>query len=190
MNIDSVDIRRIDRTSLRQRVISIPQDVAFLPTGTTIKQNLDPFGEATDEECVSVLESLHISDYMQSCGGLGGNMDPEKLSMGQKHIFVLAIAVVRRRTAQKRGKMAGGILLIDELNSKLDSETDRLIQDVIKTEFVDYTIIMVSHRLETVRSFCDQVFILEDGQVVESGSPNALFATYASRFKKLWNSDI
>jgi len=120
--------------------------------------------------------------------GLGEIWTPDKLSMGQKHIFLLAIAVVRRRAAQKKGKVAGGILLLDEWNSKLDSETDRLIQDVVKTEFVDYTIIMVSHRLETVRSFCDQIFILEDGQV-ESGTPNALLATDASWFKRLWNSD-
>lgn len=54
--------------------------------------------------------SLLLSDYMQCCGGVRGNMDPEKLSVGQTHIFVLAIAEV-----------AGGMLLIDELNSKLDT---------------------------------------------------------------------
>lgn len=76
MNIDGVDIQRIDRTSLRQRIIAIPQDVAFLLTGTRAKQNLDPFGEATDEECVLFSSRFNYPTTSSLVGGLGGIWTP------------------------------------------------------------------------------------------------------------------
>jgi ABC-type multidrug transport system fused ATPase/permease subunit len=79
----------------------------------------------------------------------------------------------------------GGILLLDEVSSSVDQDTDRAIQTVIKEEFESYTIIMVSHRLEIVMDF-DTVVVMEKGTVVESGNPRTLVDTNESRFKELW----
>jgi ABC-type multidrug transport system fused ATPase/permease subunit len=79
----------------------------------------------------------------------------------------------------------GGILLLDEVSSSVDQDTDRAIQTVIKEEFESYTVIMVSHRLEIVMDF-DTVVVMEKGSVVESGNPRTLVDTNGSRFKELW----
>ncbi|KAL2075027.1 hypothetical protein VTL71DRAFT_8807 [Oculimacula yallundae] len=195
ITIDEVPLHQIDRSILRERIIAIPQDPVFLPDGTSFMSNLDPFHKSTAEECRAVLEIVGLWSVVEQRGGMESGMSVEMLSQGQKQLFSLARAVLRARIRFREfasmvgsvsGKRLGGVLLLDEVSSNVDRETDRAMQRIIHEEFAGYTIIMVSHRLEMVMDF-DTVVVMEKGSVVESGEPKVLVETEGSRFKELWS---
>ncbi|KUI53479.1 Canalicular multispecific organic anion transporter 1 [Cytospora mali] len=187
IDIDGVPLYRIDRAILRQRIIAIPQDAVFLPEGSSFKLNLDPFVVSSDLECKSVLETVGLWAFVTERGGLAAGMSPETLSQGQRQLFSLARAILRRRIRSREVAKGQdrGILLLDEVSSSVDMDTDRAMHDCIKSEFEGYTIVMVSHRLEMVMDF-DRVIVMDRGAVVEAGAPRVLVETERSRFKKLW----
>lgn len=188
IEIDGVPFHRIDRTTLRKRIIAIPQDAVFLPDGSTIKSNIDPLASATDDECQLALKTVGLAGFVTDRGGLEAGMSADDLSAGQKQLFSLGRAILRKhvRDRNMRGVKAGGILLLDEVSSSVDKVTDRAMQEIIREEFASYTIVMVSHRLEMVMDFFDRVIVLDKGSMVESGDPRELVETPGSRFKELW----
>lgn len=188
IEIDHVPLHRIDRETLRKRIIAIPQDAVFLPDGSSIKANIDPLNGATDPECVQVLEAVRLSGFIDDRGGLDAGMSADDLSAGQKQLFSLGRAILRRRVRDRLagGEKRGGLLLLDEVSSSVDRATDRVMQEMIRDEFESYTIVMVSHRLDMVMDFFDRVVVLDRGAVVESGAPRELVETPGSRFGELW----
>lgn len=193
--IDDIPLHQIDRSTLRERIIAIPQDPVFLPDGTSFMSNLDPFEASSSEECHSVLQLVGLLSVVKERGGLQSGMSVEMLSQGQKQLFSLARAVLRvriraREIASGFGPVAanttGGILLLDEVSSNVDQETDRAMQRIILEEFACYTIVMISHRLEMVMNF-DTVVVMEKGSVIEHGEPKVLVNREGSRFKELWS---
>lgn len=119
-------------------------------------------------------------------------MSPATLSAGQKQLFSLARAVLRARIRTREriaefgeGTVQGGILLLDEVSSSVDQETDRAMHNVIHKEFAGYTIVMVSHRLDAVMDF-NTVVVMERGEIVEKGAPGELVESVDGRFRKLW----
>ncbi|KAK1997544.1 ABC transporter [Colletotrichum falcatum] len=187
IEIDGVPFHRIDRSTLRRRIIAVPQDAVFLPDGSTIKSNLDPFEAASDAECLSVLRAVQLAGFVEERGGLHEGMSADSLSAGQKQLFSLGRAILRRRTKDARSKRrGGGILLLDEVSSSVDHATDRLMQEIIKEEFGRYTIVMVSHRLDMVMDYFQTVIVMDQGRVIETGSPAELVDTKGSRFGELW----
>lgn len=184
--IDGVSLNRVNRTTLRQRIIVVPQDSVFLPGFSSVKQNLDPLGIATDEECLAILKTVRLLDFVGVLGGLHLAMSADNLSAGQQQLFGLGRAVLRRRMKDKMFGPSGGVLLLDEMNSKLDNDTDHVMQEVLRQEFVGYTTIMVAHRLSIVMNMCDRVLVMEKGSLVEEGNPRTLAARENSRFRELW----
>lgn len=195
MTIDDIPLHKLDRQTLRERIIAVPQDAVFLPDGSSVMANLDPLNTSNESECRAVLETVGLLKFIDKRGGLSEGFSADTLSHGQKQLFSLARAILKRRirvrdyeadfsttTSQQR---CGGILLLDEVSSSVDQDTDRAIQKVIKEEFDSYTIIMVSHRLEMVMDF-DTVVIMERGGIVELGNPKTLVNINRSRFKELW----
>jgi len=195
MTIDGIPIHKLDRQNLRERIIAVPQDAVFLPEGSSVTANLDPLYTSSEAECRAVLETVGLWKFIEERGGLSQSLAAETLSQGQKQLFSLARAVLRRKirardyeadistTTSNQGY--GGILLLDEISSSVDQHTDLVMQTVIKEEFKSYTIVMVSHRLEMVIDF-DTVVMMEDGSIIESGNPRILINTDESQFKKLW----
>lgn len=157
--------------------------------------NLDPFNTSNEAECRAVLETVGLLKFIDERGGLSEGFAADTLSHGQKQLFSLARAILKRRirmrdyeadfrtTTSHQGH--GGILLLDEVSSSVDQDTERALQKVIREEFESYTIVMVSHRLEMVMDF-DTVVVMERGSVVESGPPKTLVDTNGSHFKELW----
>ncbi|ORY71965.1 ABC transporter type 1, transmembrane domain-containing protein [Pseudomassariella vexata] len=186
---------RIDHPTLRQRIITIPQEPVFLPDGTSFQANLDPFTISTEAECRAVLEIVDLWTFVADRGGLAAGISCDKLSAGQKQLFSLARAVLRARIrARERaaefgekgpGAAAGGILLLDEVSLSVEQDTDRAMQGIIRAEFEGYTIVMVSHRLEMVMDF-DTVVIMDKGEIVETGLPRELAERDGGRFRALW----
>ncbi|GKT51184.1 ABC transporter fum19 [Colletotrichum spaethianum] len=187
IQMDGLPFHRIDRSTLRRRIIAVPQDAVFLPDGSTIKSNLDPFEVASDADCLSVLRTVQLTGFVEEHGGLHEGMSADSLSAGQKQLFSLGRAILRRRIKDAKFKRrGGGILLLDEVSSSVDYATDRLMQEIIKEEFGRYTIIMVSHRLDMVMDFFDSVIVMDQGRVIETGSPATLVEAQGSRFGELW----
>ncbi|KAL5587243.1 hypothetical protein FOVSG1_012379 [Fusarium oxysporum f. sp. vasinfectum] len=188
MKIDDIYLHQIDRATLRKRVICIPQDAVFLPDGSSVKDNIDPYKAATDAECFNVLNTVRLSGFVHDKGSLNAGMSADDLSAGQKQLFSLGRAILRRRVRDRLagGEKRGGLLLLDEVSSSVDKVTDRAMQEIIREEFENYTIVMVSHRLEMVVDFFDRVIVLDSGTVVESGGPRELVETQGSRFGDLW----
>jgi ATP-binding cassette, subfamily C (CFTR/MRP), member 1 len=194
--IGDIPLHKIDRLVLRERLIAIPQDPVFLPDGSSFMSNLDPFLISTESECQAVLEVVGLWTLVNQRGGLAHGFSADTLSQGQKQLFNLARAIIRCRVRKRhnevnfaaRGseKSCGGILLLDEVSSSMDQETDRAMQRVIREEFKGYTIVMVCHRLDIVMDF-DTVVIMDEGSVVETGSPMLLLDRDGSRFQQLWS---
>ncbi|KAK3374230.1 P-loop containing nucleoside triphosphate hydrolase protein [Lasiosphaeria ovina] len=199
ITIDGTPLHKIDRSTLRQRIIAVPQDPVFLPDGTSFQANLDPLGLSTAAECRAVLEAVDLwaslVDPPARGGGpgLAGPLAADALSQGQKQLFSLARAILRRRirartrtrTRTRAGSDDSGILLLDEVSSSVDRDTDRAMQQIIKDEFAGYTIVMVSHRLDVVMDF-DRVVVMDSGRIVETGPPRDLVELESSRFGELW----
>jgi ATP-binding cassette, subfamily C (CFTR/MRP), member 1 len=193
ITIDETPLHKIDRGVLRQRIIAVPQDAVFLPDGTSVRLNLDPFTISTESECRAVLEVVGLWDFVTERGGLAAGMTADSFSQGQKQLFSLARAVLRRRVRARvwkaefgeAGGEESGILLLDEVSSSVDQDTERAMQAAIADEFRNYTIVMVSHRLDVVMDF-DRVVVMDRGDVVESGRPRDLVEMEGSKFRKLW----
>jgi len=95
------------------------------------------------------------------------------LSGGQKQRIAIARAILADSS----------ILLLDEIASALDAQSERIIQDAVDTLRSDHTIFVVAHRLSTVRT-ADRIFVLEKGRIIESGSFNELLEING-RFRQL-----
>lgn len=187
--IDDTPLSRINRTALRQRIIAVPQEAVFLPDGTTFQANLDPFDVSTPEECQAALAAVSLWDFVQERGGLGAGMSVGTLSAGQRQLVSLGRALLRRRIRARNlgiggGGSEGGILLLDEVSSSVDRETELAMQKIIKDEFRAYTVIAVSHRLDMIMDF-DRVVVLDTGEMVEVGNPVVLAGETGTRFGKL-----
>ncbi|KAI1078911.1 ATPase-like protein [Whalleya microplaca] len=197
ITIDDTPLHKIDRTILRQRLIAVPQEPVFLPDGTPYMVNIDPFNLSAEYDCQSVLDTVGLWQFVEGKGGLGAGMVADNLSQGQKQLFSLARAILRKRirTQQQEANLDNfktqekrngtGILLLDEVSSSVDQDTDRAMQKIILEEFEGYTIVMVSHRLEMVMAF-DTVVMMDRGSIVETGPPKELVAKGGSRFRELW----
>jgi ABC-type multidrug transport system fused ATPase/permease subunit len=187
--IDDTPLHRIDRSALRQRIIAVPQEAVFLPDGSTFKANLDPSDASNPEECQIVLAAVDLWQFVQERGGLDAGMSVETLSAGQRQLMSLGRAVLRRRIRARSlgiggGGSESGILLLDEVSSNVDHETERLMQDIIRVEFRNYTIVAVSHRLDMIMDF-DKVVVMDTGEIVELGNLMVLAGEEGSRFGEL-----
>ncbi|OQE34785.1 hypothetical protein PENCOP_c015G05261 [Penicillium coprophilum] len=170
--IDNTLLHRISRATLRDRIIAVPQEAVFLPDGSTFQANLDPSNISTPEECQAVLVAVDLWKFVQERGGLEAGMSAGTLSAGQRQLMSLGRALLRRFLRARNGSDRG-ILLLDEVSSSVDRETERVMQDIIRVEFKDYTVIAVSHRLDMVMDF-DRVVVMDKGEIVEVGNPLVL----------------
>uniref|UniRef100_A0A8C5NU82 MRP2 protein n=1 Tax=Junco hyemalis TaxID=40217 RepID=A0A8C5NU82_JUNHY len=162
--IDDVDIATIGLHDLRNNLTIIPQDPVLF-TGT-LRMNLDPFDQYSDEEVWKALELAHLKTYVQ---GLPERLlhhvseAGENLSVGQRQLVCLARALLRKAK----------ILILDEATAAVDLETDHLIQTTIRSAFADCTVLTIAHRLNTIMD-SNRVMVLHAGQIVEFDSPEEL----------------
>lgn len=173
--IDGIDISTIPRHVLRERLTVIPQEPIFLRG--SIRQNLDPLNLLpSDAEAQTILQKVGLWTLVADAGGLDVPMEAEELlSHGQRQLFCLARAIIRKSS----------VVIIDEATASVDLETDRMMQKIIEEEFEGCTVLAVAHRLEGIRGF-DRVVVFEEGRVVESGEPGVLLGVEGGRFRGLW----
>ena len=148
--------------------------------------NLDPYNASSESECQAVLDTVGLGALVAKRSGINEPLSPDSLSQGQNQLFSLARAILRRRirSSSSEKTSSGGILLLDEVSSSVDRDTDRLMQKIIMDEFANYTIVMVSHRLEMAMGF-DKVVVMDKGSIVEEGNPTELLEREGGWFRGL-----
>jgi ABC-type multidrug transport system fused ATPase/permease subunit len=108
---------------------------------------------------------------------LESHLDDDMLSHGQRQLYCLARAVIRKSS----------VLVLDEATSNVDADTDAAMQVLLRSEFREQTIISVAHKLQSVLDF-DRVILLDNGRMVETGNPRELLSTAGSAFLALYES--
>ncbi|XP_075798821.1 multidrug resistance-associated protein 1-like [Microtus pennsylvanicus] len=162
--IDGVNIAKIGLHNLRFKITIIPQDPVLF--SGSLRMNLDPFSQYSDEEVWMALELAHLKGFVSAlpdklnheCAEGG-----ENLSVGQRQLVCLARALLRKTK----------ILVLDEATAAVDLETDDLIQSTIRTQFEDCTVLTIAHRLNTIMDYT-RVIVLDKGEVRECGAPSEL----------------
>ncbi|KAL3331443.1 hypothetical protein AABB24_034988 [Solanum stoloniferum] len=175
--IDGINISTIGIHDLRSSLSIIPQDPTLF--SGTVRYNLDPLSEHTDQEIWEVLRKCQLRDVVQQKEGRlysSVSQDGSNWSMGQRQLFCLGRALLKRRK----------ILVLDEATASIDNATDSIIQKTIRTEFEDCTVITVAHRIPTVMD-CTMVLALSDGKLVEYDKPMKLMNKESSLFGQLVN---
>ncbi|OLN87143.1 Canalicular multispecific organic anion transporter 2-like protein 1 [Colletotrichum chlorophyti] len=188
VTIDNVYINRISRDDLRQHLIAMPQDPVFLQNGTSIRQNLDPTGKASDSICHDALQAVNLFHSLPS---LNTDLDLTTLSQGQRQLFCLARCVARERLRATQGGVNGndgGLVLLDEVSAHLDNETADMVDEVIRKEFKNHTVLAVTHRMRNIKQF-SRAIVMDSGQVVEDGTVAELLMRADSRLRNLFEMD-
>ncbi|KAK6833488.1 ABC transporter [Apiospora arundinis] len=175
ITIDGVDVARMSRETLRERLTAIPQDTVFL--AGDVRLNCDPRSRSSDEQIVEALRAAHLWDAIEAKGGLDAELSDSTLSKGQQQLFSLARALLDHSQ----------IVAMDEASSSLDSESEAHMMSVIREKFRDVTVIAIAHRLDTITDF-DKVIVLDSGRVVEVGVPRDLLSQPSSVFRSLYES--
>ncbi|XP_025830829.1 multidrug resistance-associated protein 7 isoform X2 [Agrilus planipennis] len=176
--IDTVNIAHLSLQALRSRIFCIPQE-PFLFSGT-IRENLDPLDEFRDQELWSALSKVDLGHMVRNLGGLDYKIASagSNLSVGQKQLFCLARAILHNAK----------IVCVDEATANVDQETDRQIQQTLRSAFRMSTVITIAHRIETIMD-CDRILVMKDGQAVEFDTPQSLMDDFNSHFHQMVNHD-
>jgi ATP-binding cassette subfamily C (CFTR/MRP) protein 1 len=196
IEIDDFNTSALSLYDLRHNLCIIPQDSQLL--AGTVRQNLDPFNYYSDEEVWKVLELAHLKKHIENMddeaeevgdkkkkkddradagknGGTKSDVIKQKskleskvyeggsnFSLGQRQLMSLARVLLRMTDSQ--------VLVLDEATAAVDVQTDKIIQETIRSEFKDKTIITIAHRLETVMD-SDKIVTLDMGELKEFDSP-------------------
>lgn len=183
ISIDGINTSAIGLFDLRHKLSIIPQDSQILEG--TVRQNLDPMDEYTDEQLWNSLrlakleESINAMSDDEELKGLNLKLTEggSNLSVGQRQLICLARALLN----------PSKILVLDEATAAVDVQTDKILQETIRSEFKDKTILTIAHRLDTVMD-SDRIIVLDKGRVKEFDSPENLLKDKTSIFYSLCES--
>ncbi len=178
VRIDGTDVRSVTQHSLHHQIGLVPQD-SFLFSGT-IGDNIR-FGrpEATDGEVEQAARMANAHDFIVSKPeGYNTRVleGAANLSVGQRQLVCIARAILT----------SPPILILDEATSNVDSSTELLIQQALRTLFHGRTAVVIAHRLSTIRD-ADLICVVQDGKIVEQGKHEELLArggAYAALYQR------
>ncbi|GET88664.1 ATP-binding cassette protein subfamily C, member 1, putative [Leishmania tarentolae] len=158
---------------LRRHFSMIPQDPVLFDG--TVRQNVDPFLEASSAEVWAALELVGLRERVASeSEGIDSRVleGGSNYSVGQRQLMCMARALLKR---------GSGFILMDEATANIDPALDRQIQATVMSAFSAYTVITIAHRLHTVAQY-DKIIVMDHGVVAEMGSPRELVMNRQSIF--------
>uniref|UniRef100_A0A7S0VCE4 ABC transporter n=2 Tax=Polytomella parva TaxID=51329 RepID=A0A7S0VCE4_9CHLO len=173
--IDGRNIASIPLSKVRVGIAIIPQEPVMFKG--TVRSNLDPFNDTSDEDLWRALELVHLKEAIAEMpGGLDAMVAEggSNFSLGQKQLVCMGRCVLKKTR----------ILVLDEATAAMDLQTDQLIQKTIRSAFRERTTITIAHRLDTI-IFSDRILAMAAGQLKEFDSPTRLLGKKTSMFNAL-----
>uniref|UniRef100_A0A4W6CWU9 ATP-binding cassette, sub-family C (CFTR/MRP), member 4 n=1 Tax=Lates calcarifer TaxID=8187 RepID=A0A4W6CWU9_LATCA len=170
--IDGVLTSEIGLHDLRQKMSIIPQDPVLFTD--TVRKNLDPFNQHTDDNLWKALEEVQLKSVVEELPGKLETVLAESgsnFSVGQRQLVCLARAILRKNR----------ILIIDEATANVDPRTDELIQKTIRDKFRECTVLTIAHRLNTIID-SDRILVLDSGAIQELDRPITLLQNKEGAF--------
>ena len=178
ITIDGVDLRDYTLTSLRQNIAVVFQD-NFLFSGT-IRENIMLGNEnATEEQVNQAIKMAYLEDFISELkDGLNTQIGERgiRLSGGQKQRVAIARAFLKDAP----------IIILDEATSALDNKAEAIVQKAIDNLMQDKTVFVIAHRLSTIQN-ADKIVVINQGEVVETGSHEELLQIENGAYKTLYN---
>lgn len=154
ITIGGLDTKTVTNKALRERVTFVAQDPVLFPG--SIRHNLDPLEYHSDEDCDAVLQRV--------CGRHGWTLETNveaggrNVSQGQRQLIGLARAILRRSS----------VVILDEATASIDYDTSMEIQEILRDELKEATVITIAHRLQAVKD-ADYAVILDNKRVLRQG---------------------
>jgi ATP-binding cassette subfamily B protein/subfamily B ATP-binding cassette protein MsbA len=173
--LDGKDLKDITLSSLRNQISIVLQDI-FLFNGTVTENIAYGCKGATIDEIVRAAKIARADEFIREMPQGYDTIIGERgvrLSGGQKQRMSIARAVLRNSP----------ILIFDEATAAVDVETEEKIQEAIQELAMNRTIIIVAHRLSTVKR-ADNIIVIHEGKIVETGNHKALIS-YNGVYKQL-----
>ncbi|KAL2242765.1 UNVERIFIED_CONTAM: ABC transporter C family member 13 [Sesamum indicum] len=169
--LDGLNIAGVPVRDLRSNIAIVPQ-TPFLFEGS-LRANLDPLETSSDEKIWSILEKCCLKEEIEAAGGLDSHVKESgsTFSVGQRQLLCLARALLK----------SSKVLCLDECTANVDTQTASTLQKAISSECRGRTIITIAHRISTVLVM-DNIFILDQGILVEQGNPQVLLGDESSKF--------
>ncbi|KAL6978400.1 Multidrug resistance-associated protein 4 [Sarracenia purpurea var. burkii] len=162
--IDGIDITVLGLHDLRSRFGIIPQEPVLFEG--TVRSNIDPIGKYSDEKIWQSLERCQLKDVVAAKPGKLDSLvvdNGDNWSVGQRQLLCLGRVMLKHSR----------LLFMDEATASVDSQTDAVIQKIIREDFAASTIISIAHRIPTVMD-CDRVLVIDAGRAKEFDKPSHL----------------
>ena len=178
VNIGGIDIRALSQENLMSHISVVFQDV-YLFDDTVLNNIRMGKPDATDEEVEAAARSAHChqfisrlpNGYQTQIGDIGGT-----LSGGERQRISIARAILKDAP----------IVMLDEPTAALDTESELAVQQAIDELVKNRTVIVIAHRLSTIVG-ADQIVVLEDGAIVQSGK-HAELIEQPGRYQSMWQA--
>lgn len=176
--VDGIDLRDFNLASLREQIGIVSQD-PFIINGT-LRDNIALGAPAAElNDVIAAARAAGLEEFINELPDRYETMLGERganLSGGERQRLAIARAILRQPA----------ILIFDEATSHLDTRTERAIQESLQSVFSERTVLLVAHRLSTVRD-ADLICVMHEGRVVEQGSHHELLAQNG-RYAQLWRA--
>jgi subfamily B ATP-binding cassette protein MsbA len=179
--LDGMDIRALKLSNLREQFALVSQDVVLF--NDTVFNNI-AYGvlrDASEEKVIAAAKAAHAWEFIQQLpNGLQSQIGDRgvRLSGGQRQRLAIARAILKDAP----------ILLLDEATSALDTESEQHVQAALDTLMKNRTSIVIAHRLSTIEN-ADRIFVMEHGEIVESGTHTELLKA-GGHYAKLYHKQL
>ena len=175
--IDGISVAGLNVQDVRSAIAVIPQSPFLF--NDVLRRSLDPADRFTDEELWKILEKVQLKSTVENRDGqlyCHVTENGANFSVGERQLICFARALLF-------GKK---IIVMDEATSSVDTQTDELIQMIVRREMSHCTVLTIAHRLSTVADY-DKIMVLSEGKVIEMDSPKVLLNNKLSCFYQLYH---
>jgi ABC-type multidrug transport system fused ATPase/permease subunit len=177
VRLGGVDLRTVDATDLRRRVAVVTQEVQLFRG--SLRDNITLFGAhpASDERIETLLTELGLDNWLATRpAGLDTELGPDGSGLSAGEAQLLALGRVFLADP--------GLVILDEPSSRLDPQTELLVEAAVDRLVRGRTAVLVAHRLSSLRAV-DEIAVVDDGRIIEHGNRADLVANRDSYFAQL-----